>query len=228
VVKVSIVVPVLNEGKILENSLERLAAARPPSQWEILVVDSGSRDDSPEIARRVCETKGWRFIGGNFSAPSVGRTVSLGAWEATGDVILVLPCDAYFESFSLFETALAGGVRCGGFPKIYEPTTRLLSAYAAAQNLLRSHGGRHLVWTNGMFFPRGTHVPTQGFLEDVALSDELRRRKDWCLVPEPIRVSARRYYPDRTWRRILINGLILFLHRLNLMGITSLRRLYRA
>jgi rhamnosyltransferase len=47
---VSVVIPTLNAGKRLGRLLERLKSQQVPGTIEIIVVDSGSRDDTPNIA----------------------------------------------------------------------------------------------------------------------------------------------------------------------------------
>lgn len=61
---ISVVVPVLNEEENLQEALESLRAQRF-RDYELIVVDNGSTDRSPEIARRYAdrvifeERKGW-------------------------------------------------------------------------------------------------------------------------------------------------------------------------
>lgn len=217
--------PVLNEAGIIESALRDLASVLEPP-CETIVVDAGSADGSRELAREICARHGWRFIEANLSAPSVGRTVSAGLTVAKGEIILVLPADTSLTSMRELIDAVHRGKRCGGFPKRYEPSTPLLQLYAYLQNLVRTRWSKNLVWTNGMFFPRGTPVPTHGFLEDVELSDRLKQSPDWTLISVPLKVSARRYYPNRVARRILVNGLILAAHRLQLADAAKLRRFY--
>lgn len=233
----SVLVPVLNEEAILETALTRLARALAQAQltWEVVVVDGGSRDGSQRIARQTCECLGesWKAVVANLASPSVGKTVAAGLQTVTGKTVLVLPCDTAVESAAL--TALARAVTdegktCGGFEKTYTPSTGLLALYAQAQNRIRTRFGRHLVWTNGIFFPvpvdKSEAVPTDGFLEDVILSDRLRRAPGWTLLSPPIEVSARRYYPNRVVKRILLNAVILCGYRLGIAGPPQLRRLY--
>jgi len=50
---VSVVIPTLNAGKRFERLLERLKSQQIPGSIEIIVVDSGSQDNTPNIARAV-------------------------------------------------------------------------------------------------------------------------------------------------------------------------------
>jgi len=87
-VRVSFVIPVRNDAARLQLCLRSiLRNQQTPNQVEIIVVDNGSTDDSPEVARRL----GARV----FSAVS-GRVAELrnfGALQATGDVLAFVDAD---------------------------------------------------------------------------------------------------------------------------------------
>jgi len=100
---VSVVVPVLNGEQYLGELLEALAREAPN---DVLVIDSGSSDRSPEIARAA----GVRLIEIEPAQFGHGRTRSLGVKETGGDLVCFLtqdatPCvgwlDAYREAFGL-------------------------------------------------------------------------------------------------------------------------------
>lgn len=232
--KVSVVIPLLNETPILDERLRRLGEALPPEKdWEVVLVDAGSTDGTSEKAGSIASRHGWKFIGANLSHPSIGRTVAAGVARCTGDFAVVCPLDSSLQRDSLetlWQSLESGAAECGGFTKVYEPSPFILRCYAWLQNTFRTRALRHLVWTNGIFFrlpaDRAGFIPTMGFLEDVALSDRLRRSEKWVLLSVPIHVSARRYYPNKVLRRISINGLILMLYRAGYSDYPRLFRLY--
>lgn len=82
--RLSVVIPTLNEAAYLPNLLDALAAQTRPAD-EVIVADAGSTDGTPEIARRY----GARVVQGG--TPAVGRNA--GARAATGDLILFLDAD---------------------------------------------------------------------------------------------------------------------------------------
>jgi cellulose synthase/poly-beta-1,6-N-acetylglucosamine synthase-like glycosyltransferase len=60
---VSIIIPLFNQGALLGDTLAAVAA-QTFSDWEVVVVDDGSTDDSPSIARALVEkytAKGMRM-----------------------------------------------------------------------------------------------------------------------------------------------------------------------
>jgi glycosyltransferase involved in cell wall biosynthesis/GT2 family glycosyltransferase len=84
---VSVIVPVRDGARYLAELLGAVAAQDPA---EILVVDSGSRDGSVELARAA----GARVIEIDPADFGHGRTRNLAASEATGDVLAFLTQDA--------------------------------------------------------------------------------------------------------------------------------------
>ena len=85
--KVSIIVPTLNEELVLEKTLTQFQQLSP---HELIVSDGGSDDDTRNIAGRFSH----RVITG-----SAGRALQMnvGADEATGDILLFLHADSRIE-----------------------------------------------------------------------------------------------------------------------------------
>jgi glycosyltransferase involved in cell wall biosynthesis len=95
----SVVVPVFDEEAVLPLFVERLRSVLDGlgEPYEVLVVDDGSRDDSPVILAR--ERRGWaqlrvvrlRANAGHQAALSAGLARARGAWVATLDADLQDP-----------------------------------------------------------------------------------------------------------------------------------------
>jgi glycosyltransferase involved in cell wall biosynthesis len=81
--RVSVVVPALNESKVIEETLRMLQALSPPAH-EIIVVDGGSTDGTSALARSA----GGRST--RVLAAGRGRPVQMnaGAAAATGDILV--------------------------------------------------------------------------------------------------------------------------------------------
>lgn len=227
--RISVILPFLNEAGMLEECLDTVATGvQGPGEWEVLLSDSGSTDASLGIADQWAQAHGHRMVRWTGGEPSVGRAVSAAARLARGEILWVLPVDCHAPpaAWSQLQQSVSTGTRCGAFPKRYVPSSLLLRPYAWAQNRIRLRASRQAVWTNGLFFPRSQPIPTLGFLEDVLLSDAIRRRPDWAALPTPILVSSRRYYPNRTLRRIWINAGILTAYRLFGVSPLTLKKWY--
>jgi len=91
--EVSVIVPVFNGGRFLELSLDALFNSDHPN-FEVIVVDDGSTDDSAEISRR----KGATLIGSDRrqSGPAAAR--NLAAKKANGEILLFVDADVVVKS----------------------------------------------------------------------------------------------------------------------------------
>ncbi|MGE3680210.1 MAG: glycosyltransferase [Bdellovibrionales bacterium] len=237
--KVSIIVPVLNERVFIENTLtqlkETLSSLKQDDfgNWEVIISDAGSTDGTLSLIDKFLHgTASWLTITEPIPNPSVGKTIVRGIHKATGDIILILPADSQLtpEGFRDLWTTLQSGTECGGFVKRYFPSNYALVLYQTVQNLIRLKCLRHLVWTNGIFFKKSLlssfEFPTIGFLEDVILSDFLRKVPTWRVLSTSITVSSRRYYPNRILKRILINLFIMFCYRTGIASPEQLKAIY--
>ena len=85
---VSVVIPVLNEGRSLETVVEALLAQDYPTDlFEILIVDGGSTDETPSIAARFSRAHpNVRVLPNAARLSSAGRNA--GARAAKGDAVM--------------------------------------------------------------------------------------------------------------------------------------------
>lgn len=90
-VKASVVIPVKNGGALLERVLAAVTGQRAPWPYEILVIDSGSTDDSVEIVRSFDRVRLHTIDPEEFGH---GRTRNLGASLTRGEYIAYLTQDA--------------------------------------------------------------------------------------------------------------------------------------
>ena len=88
---ISIVIPVKDGGSDLVRCLEAIRRQRVDEDVEIVVVDSGSSDGSPDRARQ----RGARVVEITAHEFNHGRTRNLGAGLALGDVLVFTTQDAY-------------------------------------------------------------------------------------------------------------------------------------
>jgi rhamnosyltransferase len=87
---VSVVIPVLDGGDALGELLEQLFAQEVPLDFDVLIVDSGSRDGSLELARRY-PVKLIQISPHEFDH---GETRNLGIRQTSGEIVVLLTQDA--------------------------------------------------------------------------------------------------------------------------------------
>jgi len=97
--RISVVVPSFNQAKYLELTLRSILDQNYPD-LELIVIDGGSKDESPEIIRKYEQhLKFW------CSEPDGGQTQGIikGFSHATGEVLCFLNSDDLFEPGALHE-----------------------------------------------------------------------------------------------------------------------------
>jgi GT2 family glycosyltransferase len=84
---ISTIIPTLNEGKYLANTLRALKNQDIDEEYEIIVADGKSRDNTVKIAKKYAD----KVITVRKKGPSAGRNA--GAKIAKGDLLLFLDAD---------------------------------------------------------------------------------------------------------------------------------------
>jgi rhamnosyltransferase len=100
---ISIVIPVKDGGADLERCLDAISRQRIEQDVEVVVVDSGSRDGSTDLAM----SRGARVHAIRPSEFQHGRTRNLGAELARGETLVFTSQDAYAASDSWLATLTA-------------------------------------------------------------------------------------------------------------------------
>lgn len=126
----SIVIPVFNGADCIVDCLDALNSQTiPREQYEIIVVDDGSTDDTAVIARKSCDT----LVSISNSGPAAAR--NLGVERANGPVILFTDADCVpltdwvEQMLEPFENPLISGVK-GAY---YTRQTEIVAQFVQAE-----------------------------------------------------------------------------------------------
>jgi rSAM/selenodomain-associated transferase 2 len=198
--RVSIVVPVLNEAPRLPGLLAQLQAGFP--DCEVILVDGGSTDGSPDLVRPPA-----RLVP---SARGRGRQLNAGAAAATGDVLWFHHADTYVEPAAMAQVrgALADpGVVGGGLSLRFDRRTPALAWVAATSNA-RARRLHQIFGDQAMFVRREVFERLGGFpdfpvMEDLELSRRLARVGRLAVLPATSTASARRFTEHGTLRLLI-------------------------
>jgi rSAM/selenodomain-associated transferase 2 len=220
--KISIIIPILNEAKVLDKTLSQLQPEL--KHHELIIVDGGSSDNSIRIAEKYGEVL--------TSARGRSKQLNTGAAAATGDILLFLHADIWLEPGALaaVESALSSGYIGGGFRQKIDGKSILYRMIEIAADIR----GRYLkvfYGDSGIFLSRADFEKIGGFpdipiLEEMEFSKGLRKLGKTTLVTPCIHLSARRWETRGIVRTTLNNWLITLLYFLKFSPV-QLAKLYR-
>ncbi|WP_179190272.1 TIGR04283 family arsenosugar biosynthesis glycosyltransferase [Hydrogenophaga sp. IBVHS1] len=200
--KLTIVVPVLNEATTLAARLAALAPFRERGA-ELLVVDGGSEDNTLSLASVHADRA--------LEAPR-GRASQLnaGACAAQGEVLLFLHADTQLpaNADALMANCIDSGHHWGRFDVRIEGHHPLLPLVALLMNLRSRHTGI-ATGDQAMFVRRDTFQVLGGFaplplMEDIDLSRRLKRIGPPTCLNQRVTTSGRRWDQQGFWRTVAL------------------------
>ncbi len=220
----SIIVPVLNEEAVLEKLLVHLTKQCAHYDYELLIVDGGSTDNTISIAQRY----------GKVIHAARGRAsqMNAGAANAQGDVLLFVHADTRLphEAFIAIQQALLSTEVIGGAFRLCFNCERWPYRLVAFCTNLRSRistiftGDQTYFIRAGGFHAIGGY-PDQPLMEDIEIIARLRKVGKVILLPLYVTTSARRHEKNGLFRTVL---LMWYLRTLYKFGVSpsQLQRMY--
>jgi len=201
--KLSIIIPVLNEGEAIAAALDALAVLRALGA-EVIVVDGGSRDATIQRARPRADRV-------NMAPRGRALQMNAGAKKAAGDVLLFLhadtnlPPDADHVVLSGLERS---GHAWGRFDVKIEGRSPVLRVIAWLMNI-RSRLTGIATGDQAMFVRRAAFQAAGGFpaiplMEDIALCKRLKRVSRPLCLRERVTSSGRRWETHGVFHTMLL------------------------
>jgi rSAM/selenodomain-associated transferase 2 len=215
--KVSVILPVLNEEKAIAATLTALIRLSPA---EIILVDGGSADRT----RATAERYKIKII---ESEPGRARQMNRGARDASGDVLLFLHADTRLPTtaFADIANALADSLCLGGRFDVELEGDHWLLPLVAWLISYRSRLTKIATGDQALFVRREVFARMGGFqeiplMEDIAFSRTLKRMGSVACLRSRVITSARRWEADGVWQTIFRMWTLKLLY---LAGVSPLR-----
>ena len=207
--KISIIIPVLNEARVLAATL---TAAQLAEDVEVIVVDGGSQDNTIHLAQSL-SVKVISTLGGR------AHQMNAGAKAATGSILLFLHADTRLPA--LFDALIRKALE----PSSPNSQNGIPTAGAFALRINGSLLGLRLIergvnwrsrWLQMPYGDQAIFLRTEvfqalsGFLdlpimEDFEFMRRLRRLGEIAIVPVPVLTSGRRWQELGVLRTTLVN-----------------------
>ncbi len=135
--RISVIVPMLNEARYVEDFVADLASQDYEGEVELLVADGGSTDGSAELLRRAAHRRGLALVALENEAGWVSQGLNACINEATGDLLVRLDCHSRYPPDYLRRCAAAsaetGALVVGGVI-VASGHTRIERAVACAMD----------------------------------------------------------------------------------------------
>ncbi len=195
--KLSIIIPALNEEKYLPLLLESIRI-QSFTDYEIIVADAGSHDGTLDIARSY----GCKIVLGGL--PAAAR--NSGARSATGKLLLFLDSDVILppgfleRSIAAFESRNLGVA--GFLLKPLDGKTVDTAIYWGLDQFVRAMHGWFYHGASAIMVKKEVHEDINGFNEAITMIEDYYYMKSaakvsrYGYIRQPVKVSMRRYEKD--------------------------------
>lgn len=214
--KVSVIIPVLNERAALSAAID--SVRRAILHGQIIAVDGGSSDGSREW---LADQPDIHLVD---SQRGKGPQQNAGAEIAQGDALLFLHADSQLppDAGKRMEAVLSDASVSGGAFHVRFAERRPASLKALSwlmnlrMHLLRRCFGDQALFVRRSVFQRAGGFPDWPLFEDYEFIRRFKQFGRFGIIPSPVTISARRFVQDGVWRTV---GLVMVLQAGYYLGI---------
>lgn len=209
--KISIIVPCLNEEEFIRKTLEHLISLK--GDFELVVVDGGSIDKTPEVVKE--------FDNVALLSSEKGRAIQMntGAKHASGQILLFLHADTFLPQNAydaIVEHFNNRGIIGGSFFLEFDKNHPVLQFYTwcSKMNVEFFTYGDHAIFVRREIFDRIGGFRNITFMEDVEIQWRLRREGIFRKLNSGVKTSARRFEKVGTFKQMVLNVILVGLFKL--------------
>ncbi|MCM4157952.1 TIGR04283 family arsenosugar biosynthesis glycosyltransferase [Gramella sp. AN32] len=221
--KISIIIPALNEEGYLEKTLSHTLKLK--GNFEIIVVDGGSTDHTQAIA------EGFNPVQTLVAGKGRANQMNHGALHAKGEIFLflhadtVLPQNVYQEiTGQLRKPGHIGGSFRLRFDK-YHPFLNLYS-WCSRFNLEYFTYGDHAIFVKKEIYNLIGGFKSIPFMEDIEIQKRLRKKGKFKKLKSYVLTSGRRFEKNGIKYQLLLDVFLIFLYNFRVAPRT-LKRFYK-
>ncbi len=203
--KISVIIPTLNEALILEKSIAEISRHSP---HEIIIADGGSKDGTLDIAEKF-------GLGVVVGPPGRALQMNAGAKRATGDVLFFLHADSRVDakSYQKMVAVMEQENKVGGAFSLAidseKPSLKIISSFATlrAKHLNLVFGDQAIFVQTDVFHEIGgfSLLP---ICEDLDFYRRLMAKGPTVILEEKAFTSARRWVAEGYFFTSLRNSVI--------------------
>lgn len=220
--KISIIIPVLNEVDTISNLLTHLIQNSTSHIQEILIIDGGSTDGTQEIIKDFNDTSSDPEIGLDTFTPNSyqekktniilinsvkgrAKQMNIGASKAQGDILYFLHADSFppknYDQLIINEVET--GYLAGCFRMKFDSNHPVLkiSQWFTRFNYKSCRGGDQSLFITKMFFENLNGFNESYIIyEDCEFINRIYSTTIFKVIPKTLTTSARRYDTNGTWK----------------------------
>jgi rSAM/selenodomain-associated transferase 2 len=207
---ISVIIPSLNEGEFLYKTLEHLISL--PGDFEIIVVDGGSKDQTLAVAQKFNRVK--------LITSEKGRGIQMnqGAEIAKGEILLFLHADTFLpkNAYSSILAYMQHKKNVGGsFYLKLDKNHLLLNFYSWCSKISLElfTFGDHGIFIRKTVFEQIGGYKEIPFMEDVEIQKRLRKAGRFKKLGCAVTSSSRRFKKNGTVKQFFLDLLLLILFK---------------